>query len=48
MRSQSSGQSGLSAHHIAHQLAPVADASLRVLGTDFASVAQTRKEPSLF
>ncbi len=35
------------AHHIAHQLAPLADAILRFLGTDFASVAPTRKQLSL-
>ena len=36
------------AHYIDHQLAPVADAILRFLGTDFASITQTRKQLSLF
>jgi DNA polymerase II len=36
------------AHYIEHQLAPVAEAVLRFLGTDFETVMQTRKQLSLF
>jgi DNA polymerase-2 len=36
------------AHYITHQLAPVADAILRFLGTDFASIVQPRRQLSLF
>jgi DNA polymerase-2 len=36
------------AHYIEHQLKPVGDAILRFLGTDFDTVAQTRKQLSLF
>jgi DNA polymerase-2 len=35
-------------HYIAHQLAPIADAVLRFLGTDFETVMQTRKQLALF
>jgi DNA polymerase-2 len=36
------------AHYIEHQIKPVGDAILRFLGTDFDTVAQTRKQLSLF
>jgi len=36
------------AHYIEHQLAPVADAILRFLGTDFATVMQTKRQLELF
>jgi len=36
------------AHYITHQLAPVADAILRFLGTDFASIVRSRRQLSLF
>jgi DNA polymerase II len=36
------------AHYIAHQIAPIADAVLRCLGTDFDSIVQTRKQLALF
>ncbi len=36
------------AHYIEHQIAPIADAVLRFLGTDFESVMQTRKQLTLF
>jgi DNA polymerase II len=36
------------AHYIEHQIAPVADAVLRFLGTDFESVAQTKRQLALF
>ncbi len=36
------------AHYITHQLAPVADAILRFLGADFASIVQPRRQLSLF
>ena len=36
------------AHYIEHQLAPIADAILRFLGTDFETVMQTRKQLALF
>jgi len=36
------------AHYIEHQIEPIADAVLRFLGTDFASVAGTRKQLALF
>ncbi len=36
------------AHYIEHQIAPIADAVLRFLGTDFESVMQTRKQLALF
>ena len=35
-------------HYIEHQLAPIADAVLRFLGTDFESVVQTKKQLALF
>ena len=35
-------------HYIEHQLAPIADAVLRFLGTDFETVMQTRKQLALF
>jgi DNA polymerase II len=35
-------------HYIEHQIAPIADAVLRFLGTDFDSVAQTKKQLALF
>jgi DNA polymerase elongation subunit (family B) len=36
------------AHYIEHQIAPVADAVLRFLGTDFESIVQTKKQLALF
>ncbi len=36
------------AHYIEHQLAPIADAILRFLGTDFESIMQTRRQLRLF
>ena len=36
------------AHYIEHQIAPIADAVLRFLGTDFESIVQTRKQLALF
>jgi len=36
------------AHYIEHQIAPIADAVLRFLGTDFESVVQTKKQLVLF
>ena len=36
------------AHYIEHQIAPIADAVLRFLGTDFDSIAQTKKQLALF
>ncbi len=36
------------AHYIEHQIAPIADAILRFLGTDFDSVVQTKKQLALF
>jgi DNA polymerase-2 len=36
------------AHYIEHQIAPIADAVLRFLGTDFDAVAQTKKQLALF
>ncbi len=36
------------AHYIEHQIEPVADAILHVLGTDFATVAETQRQLSLF
>ncbi|MBI1817664.1 MAG: DNA polymerase II [Deltaproteobacteria bacterium] len=36
------------AHYIEHQLEPVADAILRCLGTDFATIVQSRKQLALF
>jgi DNA polymerase-2 len=36
------------AHYIEHQIEPVADAVLRFLGTDFATVMQTRRQLALF
>jgi DNA polymerase II len=35
-------------HYIEHQIAPIADAVLRFLGTDFATIAQTKKQLALF
>ena len=35
-------------HYIEHQLAPIADAVLRFVGTDFDAIAQTKKQLSLF
>ncbi len=35
-------------HYIEHQIAPIADAVLRFLGTDFDSIAQTKKQLALF
>jgi DNA polymerase-2 len=35
-------------HYIEHQIAPIADAVLRFLGTDFDSVMQTKKQLALF
>lgn len=35
-------------HYVEHQIAPVADAILRFLNTDFATVAGTKKQLSLF
>ncbi|MBI4514454.1 MAG: DNA polymerase II [Deltaproteobacteria bacterium] len=35
-------------HYVTHQLEPVADAILRCLGTDFATVTQSRKQLELF
>jgi len=35
-------------HYIEHQLAPIADAILRFLGSDFETVMQTRKQLALF
>ena len=35
-------------HYIEHQIAPIADAVLHFLGTDFDSVAQTKKQLTLF
>jgi DNA polymerase elongation subunit (family B) len=36
------------AHYIEHQIAPIADAVLRFVGTDFESVLQTKKQLALF
>jgi DNA polymerase-2 len=36
------------AHYIEHQIEPIADAVLRFLGTDFASIAETRQQLALF
>jgi DNA polymerase elongation subunit (family B) len=36
------------AHYIEHQIAPIADAVLRFLGTDFESIVQTKKQLALF
>lgn len=36
------------AHYVTHQIEPVADAVLRFLGTDFATIVQSRKQLSLF
>jgi DNA polymerase-2 len=36
------------AHYVEHQIAPIADAVLRFLGTDFESIVQTRKQLALF
>lgn len=36
------------AHYIEHQIEPVADAILRFLGTDFATVMQTKRQLELF
>jgi DNA polymerase elongation subunit (family B) len=36
------------AHYIEHQIAPIANAVLRFLGTDFESIVQTRKQLALF
>jgi DNA polymerase-2 len=36
------------AHYIEHQIAPIADAVLRFLGTDFESIAQTNRQLALF
>lgn len=36
------------AHYIEHQIAPIADAVLRFLGTDFESIAQTKRQLALF
>lgn len=36
------------AHYIEHQIAPIADAILRFLGTDFESIVQTKKQLALF
>ena len=35
-------------HYIEHQIAPIAGAVLRFLGTDFDAVAQTKKQLALF
>ncbi len=35
-------------HYVEHQIAPIADAVLRFLGTDFDSVVQTKKQLALF
>jgi len=35
-------------HYIEHQIAPIADAVLHFLGTDFDSIAQTKKQLALF
>ncbi|MFQ5668547.1 MAG: DNA polymerase II, partial [Candidatus Binatia bacterium] len=36
------------AHYIDHQIAPIADAVLRFLGLDFASIVQTKQQLALF
>ncbi len=36
------------AHYIEHQIAPIADAVLRFLGTAFETIVQTKKQLSLF
>jgi DNA polymerase elongation subunit (family B) len=36
------------AHYIEHQIAPIADAVLRFLGTDFESIVQAKKQLALF
>jgi DNA polymerase II len=36
------------AHYIEHQIAPIADAVLRFLGTDFESIVQTKRQLALF
>ena len=36
------------AHYIDHQIAPIADAVLRFLGTDFESIMETKKQLALF
>ena len=35
-------------HYLTHQIEPVGDAILRFRGTDFATIAQTRRQLSLF